>query len=138
MQWYLNGEKIQGANERTYYQTAAGLFSVSIEDSNGCSSISDEYDLAVSVNELIKGNSVSVYPNPGDGEFTLFLGNHLNGDINLRITNIIGETVFKGYYNLRKSDNDFIKFRLNNQPAGMYFINIESRDKKVKLKLIKK
>ena len=42
-QWYANGTAITGATNATYTANAAGNYSVSVVDSNGCSDISSNY-----------------------------------------------------------------------------------------------
>ncbi len=61
-----------------------------------------------------KGNSLSIYPNPNNGEFMIISG----ADINLIVVNSLGETVNK--INLTAASEQ--KINLTNLSAGIYFI----------------
>lgn len=69
-QWYLDGSPISGANSPIYTPTTSGNYSVEVFDSNGCSSISDEYTwITVGVDEY--DSVASVYPNPFTSQLTI-------------------------------------------------------------------
>jgi hypothetical protein len=60
-QWYLNGNPIDGATGQIFAFTEFGNYTVEVT-ANGCSSISEVFEIIVSVEELMI--TTSVYPNP--------------------------------------------------------------------------
>ncbi|MCF8278205.1 MAG: T9SS type A sorting domain-containing protein [Flavobacteriales bacterium] len=74
-----------------------------------------------SVEEL--ASSVSVYPNPtNDGRVTISLGSEFRNG-NATIVNLMGQTV--GMFNFSNANNVQVAI---DQPAGMYFVNINTLD----------
>ncbi|HNB82697.1 MAG TPA: T9SS type A sorting domain-containing protein, partial [Chitinophagaceae bacterium] len=74
-QWYLNGVLISGANSQTYTPTATGVYVVRITDANGCvyqysPGVKFTYTPA-SVQDEQFSDKVQIYPNPGNGIFTI-------------------------------------------------------------------
>ena len=51
-QWYLNGRHIEGANQRWYIATEAGVYSISIYTLSGCSDVSSSITIASSVGTI--------------------------------------------------------------------------------------
>lgn len=63
-QWYLNGEKIVGATEKTFFVTQDGDYSVEIFNS-GCSISSESITMIVTdLDDALIQMGVSVFPNP--------------------------------------------------------------------------
>ncbi len=68
----------------------------------------------LSINEIAEQVSVSVFPNPSNGQFTLALSNEKGF---VEIYNSIGKLVYQSEIRNPKSEMD-----LSNQPKGMYFV----------------
>ena len=81
-------------------------------------------NVSTSISEIpsIKG-SISVYPNPSNGNFTLSLSN-VNSTCNLEIYNILGDKVYAE--NLPQTNNNIIN--LTGQPNGVYLYRMLSKD----------
>jgi PKD repeat protein len=62
IQWYLNGEIIEGANAETLIISEGGTYSVSM--ANGCLSVSEEFDTSI---QEADGSGFQIYPNPSSG-----------------------------------------------------------------------
>jgi hypothetical protein len=75
-------------------------------------------------------SSLSVFPNPSSGSFTINLGELETAQIN--ITDVTGRLV----YSDKKSQSHMLNISLN-EPAGMYFVNIISVGRSVVLRLMK-
>ncbi len=73
----------------------------------------------------------SVYPNPTNGLVNLKLGNSKN--VKIKVINTLGQVVYKK----ENINSSTFKFDLN-QPAGIYLLQIESKEKSKTMKLIKK
>lgn len=78
----------------------------------------EEYDGQVGINGLDIANSVSVFPNPSNGVFTI---NALSGtsDYEVEVFDITGKQVHSQTWNGDRTDLD-----LSNQGAGMYILTI--------------
>lgn len=65
-QWYLNGNVLSGMSSHTIPITQAGMYSVGVTDSNGCSAISQPYE----VKQTLRASSTIELPilqaSPGD------------------------------------------------------------------------
>lgn len=92
------------------------------------------YSDARSVTFYRDGNQhISVYPNPSQGIFTMKVSGDPLEEAKISILNLAGQLI--------TSESDFsgqlYKFDLRDHPAGMYFIEIETRTKTERIKLIK-
>jgi Secretion system C-terminal sorting domain len=65
--------------------------------------------------------NISVYPNPGSGQFTLETPN-INTPVVVNVLNILGESVLTF---TESSHNGKIKFDLSGQPSGTYLLQIK-------------
>jgi hypothetical protein len=68
IQWLLNGEIIQGANDINYSPSVSGSYSVWVN--NGCPVVSPATSI-VGVEEMLVEASLSVFPNPCVGNATV-------------------------------------------------------------------
>ena len=115
-QWYFNGIIIPGAIDQNYIATAFGSYTVTV-DNGGCTATSLPYSyLANRIIEL-SGNSISIYPNPTSGKFTIKLDN--SSKTEMEINNIVGELIFKVNFVNQQSTID-----LSNESKGIYFLKI--------------
>lgn len=79
---------------------------------------------------VVKKNHV--YPNPGNGNFSL--QTDFTGKITVRLFSRIGQPVYQKEYNLTGNNNK-IPFNLLNLPAGVYYLQLIS-EKEVRLQKI--
>lgn len=62
-QWYLNGDPISGNSQQIPIQ-GSGVYTVEVTDNNGCTSVSDPYEVTlVGISEQ-EENGISIWPNP--------------------------------------------------------------------------
>jgi hypothetical protein len=86
--------------------------------------------LYTSVGEIKIESFFKLYPNPGDGNFYLEFSEELTGPVKLNIKDLSGKTVYlKEHYNSSNSLNI-------NLPAGLYLLNVKSKDKSFTQKII--
>lgn len=77
-------------------------------------------------------NSVTLYPNPNNGNFTIDLDNKEITNVSIEIYDVYGNKV---YFNGFK--NDLININIGNLAKGVYFVNIKSDEINKELKFIK-
>ena len=115
-QWYFNGIIIPGAIDQNYIATAFGNYTVTV-DNGGCTATSIPYNyLANQISELTE-NSISIYPNPTNGKFTIKIANTNKTEI--EINNIVGELIYKTNFVNQQSTID-----LSNMSKGIYFVKV--------------
>ena len=79
---------------------------------------------------IIESKTISIHPNPNNGEFELSFNDFQIEKIN--IFNLLGELVFqKGF------SQDQSKIDLSNQPAGIYLLEVIGENTKIFKKIVK-
>ncbi|MEP6647797.1 MAG: M60 family metallopeptidase [Saprospiraceae bacterium] len=79
--------------------------------------------------EISNGNSVSVFPNPNTGEFTISQNNTNKTEI--EIYNLVGERIYKTEFTNLTTTID-----LSQQPKGIYFLKTEDHNRNVIIKKV--
>ena len=77
-------------------------------------------DTGTGINQIIVNNSVTIYPNPNSGKFTIHLLTQSGKPI-VEIYNFLGVQVFKEALNNSEANNNI---SLTGQPSGLYFYRI--------------
>src|SRR5690606_2210740 len=122
-QWLMNGTPISGATSQTYTATANGNYAVVVTD-NGCSS--DTSAVVNITNTGIKGDlagmSVSVYPNPNNGQFSVKLEGYNQGAA-LELYSLTGQLIVK---ETAKTGKQITPMQVKNLAAGTYLLKVIS------------
>lgn len=87
-----------------------------------------------SVNELSIDAFVTVFPNPSNGNFNVDLMSNDFGQTEIVIYNMVGEVVEQVSYNILSPKR--VKFNLENQPNGVYFVKVKTENGSSTKKLI--
>ena len=120
-QWYLDGNIMPGATSQILLMTKSGSYEVSISDVNGCSSISNEFEVYLGDGEH-KMDDFRIFPNPSsDGRFYFTTGNEQN-DFSILIYNSDGSLI--GHY--KNNEEKFIDISTNSH--GVYHYRIIFND----------
>jgi len=122
-QWYMNSNIIPLASSQSYTPTENGAYTVTVSDSNNCSSKSDSFIVAfvgIAENATIAG--LSIYPNPNSGKFEIKSNGQSTQHFKITIYNVMGEFIYT-----TEADNNLI-VDLSNNPSGIYIIKIQTRD----------
>jgi hypothetical protein len=125
-QWYLDGEKIDGAVNRTYTIEADGNYYVKVTNSLNCSSTSDnDYIIVSGVEDIVKDelyDKVRVYPNPNDGAFVISIDREDSQvDYDFSIVDLTGRICESGVI---YSYEDYKEINKSNLNEGIYFLRI--------------
>jgi hypothetical protein len=124
IQWFFNGEMIEGANAQSLSTDESGSYSVQYSYDFGCdaSSGSEVVDIiVVGINDATSEPFV-VYPNPTDGILNVETNNV--GAYSIRIIDLGGKIVYSGETIIGKHYLD-----ARNLNSGVYFIKMISEDK---------
>ena len=112
-----NGFLIRGDDFRTGGNNGA-FYKTDLSASNNHEHDSESEDV-----ELIS-NSITVYPNPNNGEFSLKFQSSLDGEIELTIFDVTGRVVLSNSFS--KTGSEFIKdINLNQFNSGIFMVAIK-------------
>ncbi|MCW3084928.1 MAG: hypothetical protein JWP12_2294 [Bacteroidetes bacterium] len=123
-QWYVDGVAIPGENNQSYTYTANGTYTVEVTN-GGCTSAASTGVVVVNtgIAEGSNPNSLSIFPNPNDGNFTVSFSSTEKESYTIEITNALGQVVLKedvkdftGKYNKDLSVEEYGK--------GIYMISL--------------
>jgi hypothetical protein len=140
-QWKVNGIPVPGATNASYTSTFNQYDSVTclVTSTGVCADITtfDWVFITVyplGVNQVGIGNDVMLLPNPNRGAFTIrgTLGSVSNEDLNVEVTDMLGQVVYTGKFTARNGKVDE-RIELSKTLAnGMYMLNLKSStDRKV-------
>ncbi len=129
-QWFLNGTPISGANSDTYVTTGYGFYSVRVDSTNGCGTMSDDFELKYnSINErqnLI--NSVHIYPNPNNGIVNIDADQNLN----FTVYDVSGKEILSGAKVQKIHQIDLMDYS-----SGIYFLKLYNDKDQFTTKIIR-
>jgi len=110
----------------THVYTAAGTYLVTLTVTNDCgtATFSDSVTLTtVGLEEIGDGNSLSIYPNPNNGSFTLDISLLDNADVKVRVTNELGQAIYTNALG-EVTGNSTEMIDLGTVQSGLYFITV--------------
>lgn len=114
-----------GANSSLVCYRVAGNIIYHSSSGLGCPALPV---LPVSLDEVeIENLSLTIYPNPSKGEFTLRFAEEIEKSEQLQITNLNGQTV---NFEISENSSNQLKVRLN-VPPGVYLLRLGSVSKKI-------
>ena len=67
---------------------------------------------------------IRIFPNPSDGTFFIDLQSEQSEEVDIRVTNMLGEIVYKHNLQSIATLNKF-KIDIGNKTSGIYFVNIK-------------
>jgi hypothetical protein len=123
-QWYFEGNEIPGANGQFYIPTQSGNYTCTVT-LTGCTSTASNqiYVIITSLTEQLRALTLSIYPNPNSGRFTLKIISPSDQMIDLNIINSLGLSVYeKKDINVNGILMEHLD--LSSLPSGMYMIRL--------------
>ncbi len=123
---YANFTPNQKARIQSLFANGGNLDDLKV--SNGCV-------LGSGIQEIENIRNIIVYPNPSSGTFNLEFDLNDNQDVEITVTDVLGNSVFSAL----KSDVYFINMPidLSDKANGMYYINIKTKTQSLTQKLAK-
>jgi hypothetical protein len=117
-QWFLNGNIITGATNKTYNTSSYGYYKVRVDSANGCSEISDDFEFKfTAVKERnLSNSSLVIYPNPSNGIFKI--ESDLT-NLDFIVYDINGKEIITGKKTLKTQLLDLNEFN-----SGVYLIKL--------------
>ena len=123
VQWYYNGSPIPGANEVTYTPAVEGIYQVAAI--NGpCIVWSVEIDFIFQSVENYLTEDILIFPNPNSGIFNCSFTLTEKQDIELIISNLLGEELIK-YFQPEAFGKIFQEINIPGNNSGIYFLTIK-------------
>ena len=126
-----NDAPIAGATGQSFTSTQNGNYAVTIT-ANGCTETSDCMPVNSVGIETLEQNGWSVYPNPGNGMFTL--KGTISGNPQISVMNVLGQVINAPI----STSGETISLDLTTEPAGMYLVKIELSNQSHIIQVIKK
>lgn len=139
-QWLLNGNAIPGATQSEYAinPTGSGNYTVQVTDENGCVGNSQNYELTccVGIEESEFDGTVSVYPNPNNGQFIVDV--QLNGskEMTVEMYDMVGKIIWSDG-TIGTSDQLRKEYDIRELPNGIYFLRIMADSQMNVVKVVK-
>lgn len=128
--WYPGGETTPTITvDTTGFGIGTHMFIAYVDDANACrgaDTIMVEFLDCTGIGELAGVSNISIFPNPGQGVFTLQMLSEKPMEINISIYNNVGVNVYQEEKRMIK-ETENIRIDLGNQPSGIYMLNVYNR-----------
>ena len=125
---------VDGQTSAEFTATSLGDYACKVSIGN-CTQISEcisvtSLDSSVSINQFSKSD-IKVYPNPNNGQFTLELSKKPLGQLNLTISNTLGQMVYNQQPTSTTNTID-----LSNVEKGIYIMDLSSPTQSFKTRIV--
>jgi len=134
-QWYKDGSMIAGATSQTYTATVDGDYWDVVTLNSCVSDTSNHIPIVITgMNENMTG-SISVYPNPNDGQFAVKISSLKSDLFNISVVNNNGLKIME-LKNIVANGNLEKNIDLGNVPCGLYSVIIKNSKSIVVKKIV--
>lgn len=137
LQWYFNGNPINGADGLTLNATNTGNYHLIATNAFGCSTSSDTILITV-VNGITEGNglqNVAIYPNPNNGMFNVAFELITEANVIITVSDLLGKTVYEeSFGNYSGPYNKQID--LTSLQKGIYLVNVQVGNDRINKRII--
>lgn len=136
-QWYVNGAPVSGETNQTYTPDPNFILgknvSVTTTSADGCES--EGSNVITSVPHNLTGvRSISIYPNPNNGEFSVSLTGAEADEYTFTTKNVLGQVVDQSRELIT---GDYIKnYALSGLENGVYFLTISKNNQSSTYKVV--
>lgn len=132
IQWYFNGEFVEGANSSTFRPADKGEVFVEVRD-GGCSEFSESFFYQYS--SVDYSDLFNVYPNPSNGIVNIILTEKVLTGISFELIDLYGSKVNLKQNSLN-SNRKNIELNLSDLNNGTYILNLKFNNQKFTTKII--
>ncbi|MBN7811423.1 S8 family serine peptidase [Algoriphagus sp. H41] len=133
-QWYLNGQPIAGATQRSYVASADGSYQVAIFDAT-CNSLSDPVVISAIPEPELSRFGIFVGPVPSYDRVSVQFVNEYRGKVTLTLVDLAGRVYESRVFG--KNADELIEALALPAASGMYLLKIETSTMTFHKKLIK-
>jgi hypothetical protein len=133
-QWYLNGEKINGANNKVFEVAEAGVYTVKNTIDDCVSELSDPYAMVVLGLEPFVESVLELYPNPVEDSFSIRVNTPTTVKSHVRIWSSVGRLIKE----LEIETNRFQLIDVSVEKSGLYLIRVSVDTAVVSRSFVKK
>ncbi len=135
-QWFLNGQAIAGATNRTFIATRSGNYTVEIKKfGNSYTSPVFRHAITGLEDELLQ-KATNLIPNPAQNSCVLQLTNDYIGEVAITITNLLGQEIYQTIAS-KNTQNWQQTIDLQHFTNGVYLVSLQTAKGKVVKKLVK-
>lgn len=124
-QWYKDGVVISGATDSSWLasNSGAGLYTVEVTDTNGCTGISAAVNYMVTgLGSVTNEQTIQLLPNPNNGVFTMKFSQPLAHKTQAEVFDATGKLVHQ-----KIISNKETIFELNALPKGIYLLRLTNK-----------
>ncbi len=124
-QWLFNGLPISGANSSDYSPLVNGSYSCVLTNASGCSDTSNTINFVISGIENLNSfsNLVTLFPNPSNGQMTLYVASSEAAELTFDVYNNMGQIIASE--KLERAGNSFSKqLDYSSMQAGNYVMHL--------------
>ncbi len=121
---------ISGGTDQSYTPTVTGNYAVEI-NLDGCVDTSECINFVLAGLEKAESTMFTIYPNPGNGEFTIDLNSTSQQVVKLEIFNLVGQHVFE-----EQLHDETTTLNLSQLPGGTYILRLRYENYTYTRKLI--
>ncbi|WP_454803937.1 S8 family serine peptidase [Mucilaginibacter phyllosphaerae] len=136
-QWYLNGQKIEGATGATYSPLVSGKYQTEVTLDNGCTALSDEYNYAMVIKNPNRATDIglTIFPVPANTYLNVLFEAKQAGEVKLELVNSAGQIVYQDTQKALAGNFSAVMPTVNVQ-AGVYLVKITLANKVYARKVI--
>jgi hypothetical protein len=120
LQWFLNGEPIDGATSRLLLIDLPGSYTVEITNSDGCTDLSDPYQLLPTAVDEQPGIGLALYPNPANTTVRLIATGPITARDRVDVLDAHGRLCKR----IQGNGTRELQLDVQELPAGIYVVRI--------------
>jgi hypothetical protein len=133
-QWYLNGQPIVGATQRTVEATSDGSYQVAIFDTS-CNRLSDSVVISALPEADLSRFGIFMGPIPSEDRLNISISNDFTGPVIFTITDMSGRNYLREEE--QKTENTLFKTLELPSTRGLYILRIQTNNLILHKKIIK-